>query len=175
MALLSAQDEQVLKQHLSAIDKPVSLLLFTQTIAGSESGLVAKQVLDELAQLHDKITVVERTSSSMWTIAHSYGVDQSPAIVVLSEGADTRMRFFGAPTGYEFVPPGRGCVDGGHRQVDLEDATLKLLARSTSRCTCRCSRHRRDRTVPGRSSWRTRWRRNPNITASRSKPPSSWS
>ena len=38
----------------------VSLLLFTQTIGGSESGPVAKQVLDEIASLNDKITVVEK-------------------------------------------------------------------------------------------------------------------
>ena len=40
--------------------KPVTLLLFTQTIGGSESGVVAKQVLDEVAHLNDKITVVEK-------------------------------------------------------------------------------------------------------------------
>ena len=57
MALLSAQDELVLTQHLSAIHKPVSLVLFTQTIAGSESGVVAKQVLSELAHLNDKIYI----------------------------------------------------------------------------------------------------------------------
>ena len=58
MALLSASDEAVLRQHLAAIDTPVALLLFTQTIGGSESGPVAKQVLDELAALNDKVTVV---------------------------------------------------------------------------------------------------------------------
>ena len=55
MGLLSASDEAVLKQHLSAIESRVSLLLFTQTIGGSESGPVAKQVLDEIASLNDKI------------------------------------------------------------------------------------------------------------------------
>ncbi|MGH9173135.1 MAG: protein disulfide oxidoreductase, partial [Vicinamibacterales bacterium] len=59
MALLSAQDEQVLKEHLSAIEKPVTLLLFTQTIGGSESGPVARQVLDEIARLNDHVTIEE--------------------------------------------------------------------------------------------------------------------
>ena len=62
MGLLSAQDEQVLTEHLSAIEKPVSLLLFTQTIGGSESGPVARQILDEIARLNDKISVVESCS-----------------------------------------------------------------------------------------------------------------
>jgi alkyl hydroperoxide reductase subunit AhpF len=128
MALLSAQDEQVLKQHLSAINQPVSLLLFTQTIGGSESGVVAKQVLDELAGLHEKITVVEKNFILDVDDRAKYGVDKSPAIVVLSDGQDTRMRFFGAPTGYEFVPLVEAVLLAGTGNVDLQEDTTKLLA-----------------------------------------------
>ena len=128
MALLSAQDEQLLKQHLSAIDKPVSLLLFTQAIGGSESGLVAKQVLDELAALHEKITVVEKNFILDVDDRAKYGVDKSPAIVVLSDGQDTRIRFFGAPTGYEFVPLVEAVLLAGTGNLELEDHTQKLLA-----------------------------------------------
>ena len=128
MALLSAQDEQVLTQHLSAIEKPVSLLLFTQAIGGGESGPVAKQVLDEVARLNDKITVVEKNFVLDVDDRTKYGVDKSPAIVVLSDGEDTRMRMFGAPTGYEFVGLIEAIVLAGTRQLDLDEETLKLLA-----------------------------------------------
>lgn len=128
MGLLSAQDQQVLKQHLSAINKPVSLLLFTQTIGGSESGVIAKQVLDELAGLHDKVTVVEKNFILDVDDRAKYGVDKSPAIVVLSDGEDTRMRFFGAPTGYEFVPLVEAVLLAGTGNVELADETQKLLA-----------------------------------------------
>jgi alkyl hydroperoxide reductase subunit AhpF len=128
MSLLSAQDQQVLKQHLSAIDKPVTLLLFTQAIGGSESGMVAKQVLDEVAGLNDKITVVEKNFVLDTEDRSKYGVDKSPAIVVLSEGSDTRMRMYGAPTGYEFVGLVEAILIAGTGQVDLQDDTLQLLA-----------------------------------------------
>jgi alkyl hydroperoxide reductase subunit AhpF len=128
MGLLSAQDEQVLKQHLSAISKPVSLLLFTQTVGGSETGVIARQVLDEVAHLHDKITVVEKNFILDVDERNHYGVDKSPAIVVLSDGQDTRMRFFGAPTGYEFVPLIEAVLLAGTGTVELQDETLKLLA-----------------------------------------------
>lgn len=128
MSLLSAQDEQVLKQHLSAIDKPVSLLLFTQTIGGTESGVVTKQVLDEVAGLNDKITVVEKNFVLDTEDRAKYGIDKSPAIVLLSDGADTRMRIFGAPTGYEFVGLIEAILIAGTGKIDLEDETLKLLA-----------------------------------------------
>ena len=128
MALLSAQDEQVLTQHLSAVEKPVTLLLFTQTIGGSESGPVAKQVLDEIARLHDKITVVEKSFVLDVDDRAKYGVDKSPAIVILSDGQDTRMRMFGAPTGYEFVGLVEAILIAGTGKVDLEEDTVKLLA-----------------------------------------------
>jgi alkyl hydroperoxide reductase subunit AhpF len=128
MALLSAQDEQVLKQHLSAIDKPVTLLLFTQAIGGSETGAIAKQVLDELAALHEKITVVEKNFILDVDDRAKYGIDKSPGVAVLSDGEDTRMRFFGAPTGYEFVPLVEAVLLAGSGNLELSDETQKLLA-----------------------------------------------
>jgi alkyl hydroperoxide reductase subunit AhpF len=128
MSLLSAQDEQVLTKHLSAIDKPVSLLLFTQTIGGSESGPVTRQVLDEVARLNDKITIVEKNFVLDVDDRKTYGVDKSPAIVFLSDGQDTRMRMYGAPTGYEFVGLVEAILIAGTGNVDLEEETLKLLA-----------------------------------------------
>jgi alkyl hydroperoxide reductase subunit AhpF len=128
MSLLSPQDEQVLKQHLSAIDKPVTVLLFTQTIGGSESGPVARQVLDEIARLNDHITIVEKNFVLDTDERAKYGVDKSPAIVLLSDGVDTRMRMYGAPTGYEFVGLVEAILIAGTGAVDLEDETLKLLA-----------------------------------------------
>jgi alkyl hydroperoxide reductase subunit AhpF len=132
MALLSASDEAVLKQHLAAIDTPVSLLLFTQTIGGSEGGPVAKQVLDELAGLNEKIEVVEKNFVLDTEDRAKYGVEREPTIVVLRAGEDTRMRFLGAPTGYEFVPLVEAVLMAGTGQADLEDATVAKLAEVSS-------------------------------------------
>ena len=128
MALLSAQDEQVLTQHLSAIEHPVTLLLFTQAIGGSESGAVARQVLNEVARLNDKLTVIEKNFVLDVDDRTKYGIDKSPAIVILSDGRDTRMRMFGAPTGYEFVGLIEAILIAGTGKVDLEESVLKLLA-----------------------------------------------
>jgi alkyl hydroperoxide reductase subunit AhpF len=128
MSLLSAQDEQVLKQHLSALEKPVTILLFTQTIGGSESGIVAKQVLDEVAGLNDKIEVVEKNFVLDTEDRSKYGVTMAPAIVILSDGNDTRMRMYGAPTGYEFVGLIEAILIAGTGNVDLDEDTVGLLA-----------------------------------------------
>jgi alkyl hydroperoxide reductase subunit AhpF len=128
MALLSDQDEQVLKQHLSTIEKPVTVLLFTQAIGGSESGRIARQVLDEVARLNEKITIEEKNFILDVDDRAKYGVDKSPAIVILSDGQDTRMRMFGAPTGYEFVGLVEAILIAGTGKLELQDETLKLLA-----------------------------------------------
>jgi alkyl hydroperoxide reductase subunit AhpF len=128
MGLLSASDEAVLRQHLAAIDTPVSLLLFTQTIGGSESGPVARQVLGELAALNDKISVVEKNFVLDTEDRTAYGIEREPAIVVLRNGEDTRMRFLGAPTGYEFVPLVEAVLLAGTGKVELEPDSQTRLA-----------------------------------------------
>ena len=128
MGILSAQDEQSLRQHLAEIEKPVTVLLFTQTIGGSESGRVAKQILDEIAGLNDKITIQEKNFILDLDERTKYGVDKSPAIVILADGQDTRMRMFGAPTGYEFVGLVEAILIAGTGKVNLQEETLKLIA-----------------------------------------------
>ena len=127
MGLLSPQDETVLKEHLSTITKPVTLLLFTQAFGGSESGTVAKTILNEIAALNDKITVVEKSFVLDTEDKAKYGVDKTPAIVILSDGDDTRMRMYGAPVGYEFVGLVEAIVVAGTGKIDLDPQTMAWI------------------------------------------------
>lgn len=127
MGLLSAQDEATLKQHLSVITNPVELLLFTQTIGGSESGTVTRQILGELAALNDKITVVDKNFVLDTEDKAKYKIDKAPAIVILSNGVDTRMRLYGAPTGYEFVGLVEAIIVAGTGKIDLEPETMQWI------------------------------------------------
>ena len=127
MGLLSAQDEATLKQHLSVINTPVQLLLFTQAIGGSESGLVTKQILSELAALNDKITLVDKNFVLDTEDRAKYKVDKAPAIVILSDDVDTRMRMYGAPTGYEFVGLVEAIIVAGTGKIELDPETMKWI------------------------------------------------
>ena len=127
MGLLSAQDEATLKQHLAVITHPVQLLLFTQAIGGSESGAVTKQILGELAALNDKITVVDKNFVLDSEDKAKYKVDKAPAIVLLSDGIDTRMRLYGAPTGYEFVGLVEAIIVAGTGKIELDPETMKWI------------------------------------------------
>jgi alkyl hydroperoxide reductase subunit AhpF len=132
MGLLSPQDETVLKQHLSAITMPVQVLVFTQAFGGSESGPVAKQIVDEVAALNDKITVVEKNFVLDLEDKAKYKIDKAPAIVILSDGIDTRMRMYGAPTGYEFVGLVEAILVAGTGKIDLEPETMAWVQAVTT-------------------------------------------
>jgi alkyl hydroperoxide reductase subunit AhpF len=127
MALLSPQDEATLKDHLSVVSHPVQLVLFTQTIGGSETGAIAKQILNEVAALNPKLTVVEKNFVLDTEERAKYRVDKAPAIVILSDDVDTRMRMYGAPTGYEFVGLIEAIIVAGTGKIELDPETMKWI------------------------------------------------
>jgi alkyl hydroperoxide reductase subunit AhpF len=128
MALLSEQDRQVVRTHLADLEHDVTLLLFTQTIGGPETGLIARQILDELSELSDRIRVEEVNFVLEKDKAAQHRIDKIPAIVVLRDGEDTRIRFFGAPAGYEFMSLVEAVILAGGKESGLSDESKKLIA-----------------------------------------------
>jgi alkyl hydroperoxide reductase subunit AhpF len=128
MALLSDEDRQVIRTHLADLTHDVKLLLFNQTIGGPETGPIAKQILDELPGLSERLTIEECNYVLDKERAASYGVDKIPAIVVLKDGEDTRIRFFGAPAGYEFMSLVEAIILAGGDDSGLSEETKQLLA-----------------------------------------------
>lgn len=128
MALLSDQDRQVVRGHLAGLGHDVTLLLFTQTIGGPETGAIAKQILDELASLSERVTVEDVNFVLEKDRAAGFGVDKIPAIVVLRDGQDTRMRFYGAPAGYEFMSLVEAVILAGGDDSGLTAESKQLLA-----------------------------------------------
>jgi alkyl hydroperoxide reductase subunit AhpF len=128
MALLSDQDRQVVRTHLSGLAHDVRLLLFTQTIGGPETALIARQILDELSGLSERLTVEEVNLVLEKDRAAGHGIDRIPAIVVLRDGEDTRMRFFGAPAGYEFMSLVEAVIVAGGEDSTLTDESKQLIA-----------------------------------------------
>ncbi len=128
MALLSEQDRQTVRTHLSKITQRVTLLLFTQTIGEPETAAIAKQILAELADLNDLVDVEEANLVLDRDRAAQYGVDRIPAVVLLRNGEDTRMRFFGAPAGYEFMSLVEAVIAAGTGESGLSEASRALIA-----------------------------------------------
>ena len=128
MALLSDQDRQTVARHLAAITHPVKILFFTQTIGAPESVLVAKQVLDELVSLSEQLSLEEVNLVLDRDRAAQYGIEHIPAIVLLRGEEDTRIRFLGAPSGYEFMSLIEAVILAGTDDSGLTQASKDLIA-----------------------------------------------
>ena len=108
MALLAPADQEQLREAFSEMTAPVRLLFFTQTI-DCEPCVQTRQILDELPALSDRIAIEEVNFVLDKDKAAQYAVDRVPAIAVLGQNgsgettADSRIRFLGTPSGYEFI------------------------------------------------------------------------
>ena len=146
MALLSPADQQKLRESFDAMTSPVRLLFFTQTL-DCETCLPTRQILDELPGLSDKITIEEVNFILDKDKAAQYGVDRVPAIALVSDGEgeagvgtvdrgagaagvfkDSRIRFLGAPSGYEFIALVQAVLLVGGRGSNLTAENRRCLA-----------------------------------------------
>jgi alkyl hydroperoxide reductase subunit AhpF len=132
VALLSDQDRRVVREHLAVLRQPVTLLLFTQTIGAPETALIARQVLDEVASLNELIRVEEVNFILERERAVQYGIEYIPSIVLLSGEEDTRMRFVGAPAGYEFMSLIEAVILAGTNDSRLTSESRALITAHVS-------------------------------------------
>jgi len=128
MALLSEQDRQTVRGHLAVIEDPVRLLFFTQTFGAPDTVMIAKQVLDEIVSLNDHVSLEEVNFVLEQDRARQYGVEQIPTIVLLKGDRDTRIRFLGAPAGYEFMSLIEAVILAGTNDSGLTPESRALVA-----------------------------------------------
>jgi alkyl hydroperoxide reductase subunit AhpF len=128
MPLLSPADQEKLRASFDQMTSPVRLLFFTQTL-DCDTCLQTRQILDELPPLSDKITVEEVNFVLEKDTAAQYGIDRVPAIALTRANSDSRIRFLGAPAGYEFISLVQAVLLVGGRASNL---TAENLARVTA-------------------------------------------
>src|SRR5579864_2831629 len=101
MSLISGSDQQRLRQTFAEMPRRVRVLFFTQTL-GCETCLQAKQILDELPHLSDKISLEEVNFILEPDKAKQYDVDRVPAVALVGQTdaggeRDSKIRFLGTP------------------------------------------------------------------------------
>jgi alkyl hydroperoxide reductase subunit AhpF len=132
MSLLSPAEQETLRESFDEMTAPVRLLFFTQAL-DCDTCVQARQILDELPALSDRVTIEEVNFVLEKERAAAFGIDRVPAIVVLAGDAagelkDSRIRFLGSPGGYEFVSLVQAILLVGGRGSDLTDANRERIA-----------------------------------------------
>jgi len=132
MGLLSPADQDKLRASFSEMTSNVRVLFFTQSL-DCETCLHTRHILDELPALSDKIAIEEVNFVLEKEKATQYGIDRVPALALLADGSngdgrDSRIRFLGAPSGYEFISLVQALLLVGGRASSLTDENRQKLA-----------------------------------------------
>lgn len=130
MALLDDSVRAEVTKRFADLVHPVKIINFTQTIECNYCG-ETRQIMEEVASLSDQISLEVYNFIEDKAKADAYGIDKIPATVVQGE-RDKGIRFYGIPSGYEFVTllDSVGMVSKG--ESGLSEASKEQLATLTS-------------------------------------------
>jgi glutaredoxin-like protein len=101
MQFLSDADRAAITKELGQLKDPVKLVNFTQELE-CQYCKETSQIMKEVASLSDKISLEVYNFVADKAKADELKIDKIPATVVMGE-KDFGIRFYGVPSGYEFV------------------------------------------------------------------------
>jgi len=126
MPILTDRDQAAVRKEFERIAGPVKLVVFSQSLAAAELCQQNEQLVREVAELSNQITVEVLNLAIDRERAEAYRVDQVPAIVV--EGSrDWGIRFYGIPLGYEFSNLIDSIIVASTGEPTLAEETLDSL------------------------------------------------
>ncbi|MDD8020379.1 MAG: thioredoxin family protein [Acidobacteriota bacterium] len=138
MEMLNQEVRDFARKKLEAeMVEPVELAYFTveksQLIVPGQPALPdclycqeTRQLLEELSGLSDKIKLSVYDIIKEAGQAAKLGIDKVPAMAII-KGKDTGIRFFGVPSGYEFMSLLEALVDTSRGQTELSPETKEAL------------------------------------------------
>lgn len=130
MPLLKEEDKQHLINEFSSLTTPVKLLVFSQEME-CQYCKETHMIVEEVAELSDKISVEVFDFEKDREVAEHYGIDKIPAIVPLQDKEDAKdyhIRLYGIPSGYEFGTLVEDIKMVSEGQSGLSDETKAQLA-----------------------------------------------
>ncbi|APF20645.1 protein disulfide oxidoreductase [Caldithrix abyssi] len=125
MGLLQEKDKEYIRNLFSNLENEVTISNFTQEIE-CQYCRETREILEELAELSDKIKLNVYNFVTDKEIAEKYAVDKIPATVI--EGKeDYGIRYYGIPSGYEFSSIIEDIVDVSKGDSGLSPESRELL------------------------------------------------
>ena len=126
MPMLKDEDRKEVSGQLAELSSPVRLVMFTQDFE-CDFCAETRELVEELASLSDKVTAEIYDFAADKAEVDEYGIDKIPAIAVVGD-RDYGVRFYGIPSGYEFVSLIEAIKVVSAGQSKLSDATVETLA-----------------------------------------------
>jgi len=135
MPLLSPDDARAVQQQFEQkITRPVKMIVVTSQHNCMYCNEV-KMLAEELAELSPLISVEAYDLERDKAVVDLYGLDKAPAIVVVADGrgeepdVDYGIRFYGIPSGYEFMSllDALNTVGSNGADMQLMPETLEFL------------------------------------------------
>ena len=103
MALMDDKTREDVRQMLAEMTGPVKVALFTQKFE-CQMCAETREIAEEVAALNDLIAVEIHDFEEDKALADSLDIDKIPAMAILgADDQDYGIRFFGIPSGYEFM------------------------------------------------------------------------
>ena len=127
MALIRDDDASEIRERLKALIEPVRLVHFTQEL-NLQYGREAKQLIEELVALSDKLSLVVYNFLLDKERVSEYAIDKVPATAVRN-GKDYGIRFYGLPAGYEFATLLDAILSVSQRDSGLKPENKEKLAK----------------------------------------------
>jgi alkyl hydroperoxide reductase subunit AhpF len=127
MPIFRPEDEARVRELLATLERPVELVVALgpeeAPVLGAREidfGAETQRLVESLASLSERLSyrVEDRPS----------GVDLFPAVLVLPEGKDAGLRYYGLPYGYELGSLIGAVVEAGRREPSLSEESLRRLA-----------------------------------------------
>ena len=101
MSIIRDSDKEAIKKEIAGLTGPVKLINFTQELE-CQYCKETNQIVKEVAELSDKATAETYNFVTDKEKVDSFKIDKIPATVIM--GTDDRgIRFYGVPSGYEFI------------------------------------------------------------------------
>jgi alkyl hydroperoxide reductase subunit AhpF len=126
VAIFRPEDEAKVREVLAALERPVELVVAhgpeETPLPGARDvdfGAETERVVEGLASLSEHVSyrVEERPP----------GIELVPAVLVLPEGEDVGIRYYGLPWGYELSSLVGAVIEAGKREPSLSPESLERL------------------------------------------------
>jgi glutaredoxin-like protein len=125
MPLLDANVREQVAAELAGLENPVKLVMFTQEFE-CQYCQETRQLCEEIADLSGQISVEVHDFVAAKDKVDEYSIDKIPAIAVTGV-KDYGVRFYGIPSGYEFVSLLDSIKTASAGQVELMPETVTFL------------------------------------------------